>query len=601
MMLNEKQERLKELLENNIKNEKVGTAIAITGSWGIGKTYFWNDFLKKVVADEQKRRHLPLNVRLKHKNIFDKKYAYVSLFGIESLADLKTAIALKMSSNGVNDETTKKLEIPPFIKRAISGLRDVRVINRDYGISASAKILESLLYFQVKDAIICFDDFERMSNKLDIKDVMGLANQLKLEKNCQIILILDETKISHEKKGDGEKKVEGESKKDKYSEYKEKLINETIKITSVEPLIRENVNDIDKQLVDLMVKFANELDIHNFRFFQKVIKLYKQFLESLDKNVAYSTKEIILVRVLVGCFLELFGQSQKIDWIDIKNGEEKLDEEKIKIYRKLKKISYNIVRIDPLFLEFEKIFQQVGSFDSVILTDIAKKEWLNKSNLDKNAKFESLTEKYYEENFTKDDLDNLMELIRNNVNLFSGYQLKKTIEFLCDENKEEIFSLIKPYIKRLYLEGGKTKAQLKEEYGGHFETFIDILDECKVDTIIDEKSIVLYKVINSGFDSTGSDPKILESFSKDDWNEFLGQSRAEIFPKKYRFDNLNRVLKSVRFLYKSNFIPEQTLKSIEGDFVTILNDLMEKVDENEPQELRLRFEYWKKKLELGKA
>ncbi len=38
------------------------------------------------------------------------------------------------------------------------------------------------MFSQVKDAIICFDDFERMSNKLDIKDVMGLANYLKLEK-----------------------------------------------------------------------------------------------------------------------------------------------------------------------------------------------------------------------------------------------------------------------------------------------------------------------------------------------------------------------------------------------------------------------------------
>ena len=166
-MLNEKQQRLKQIFENNIKNEKVGIAIAITGSWGVGKTYFWNDFLKKVVIDEQERRYLPLNIRLKHKNVFDKKYAYVSLFGIESLADLKTAIALKMSSNSVNDETTRKLEVPPLIKRVISGLRDVRVINRDYGISASAKILESLLYFQVKDAIICFDEFDSRTCKLD--------------------------------------------------------------------------------------------------------------------------------------------------------------------------------------------------------------------------------------------------------------------------------------------------------------------------------------------------------------------------------------------------------------------------------------------------
>src|SRR5690606_16754555 len=105
-----------------------------------------------------------------------------------------------------------------------------------------------------------------------------------------------------------EDKAEGENKK-KYAEYKEKLIDETIKITSVEPLIRVNIKDIDDDLVNLIVEFANELEIHNFRFFQKVIKLYHQFLEQLPEQVAYSTKEIILVRILQGYFIDDYGES----------------------------------------------------------------------------------------------------------------------------------------------------------------------------------------------------------------------------------------------------------------------------------------------------
>ena len=34
-------ERLKEIF---IKNENKGIAIAITGSWGVGKTFFWNEY-----------------------------------------------------------------------------------------------------------------------------------------------------------------------------------------------------------------------------------------------------------------------------------------------------------------------------------------------------------------------------------------------------------------------------------------------------------------------------------------------------------------------------------------------------------------------------
>lgn len=37
----EKEKRLKERLEHNIRNEEIRTAIAITGPWGVGKTFFW--------------------------------------------------------------------------------------------------------------------------------------------------------------------------------------------------------------------------------------------------------------------------------------------------------------------------------------------------------------------------------------------------------------------------------------------------------------------------------------------------------------------------------------------------------------------------------
>lgn len=274
MNISEKEKRLKELLEQNFQNQKVGTAIAITGPWGVGKTFFW----KRCIDGYN----------------FKKKYVYVSLFGLESLSDLKTHIY----SNIENNHST--LEIPRWIRGLPSILKETRV--SQFGLSASTKIFDSLMFNQVKDAIICFDDFERMSNKLDIKDVMGLANYLKLEKNCQVILILDEDK------------AEGDNKK-KYADYKEKLIDETIVINSVEPLIRENAKDIDEALVNLMIDFADKLDIHNFRFFQKVIKLYRDFRKSLPEVVADSTKEIILVRILQGYLIHDFKKLE-YDWND---------------------------------------------------------------------------------------------------------------------------------------------------------------------------------------------------------------------------------------------------------------------------------------------
>lgn len=363
-MLNEKQQRLKEILENNINNEKFGIAVAITGSWGIGKTYFWNNF----------RENNPLK----------KKYVYVSLFGLESLSDLKTHIYSNIENNHSN------IEIPRWIRGLPSILKDTRI--SQFGLNASAKVFDSLMFNQVKDAIICFDDFERMSNNLDIKDVMGLANQLKLEKNCQIILILDETKTE-------------DKNKEKYSEYKEKLIDETIKITSVEPLIRANAKDIDERLVDLMVKFADELDIHNFRFFQKIIKLYHQFLAQLPNEVATSTKEIILVRILHGYLIEDFGEKLDLSWQDINLNNEfgmlnfdpsEWSESKKKTYESLESLSGYFVRIDKWATEYKKWFEQKDRVDTQELSSLANSELLSEKN-----------------NIIKEELSHLMNQWRN--------------------------------------------------------------------------------------------------------------------------------------------------------------------------------------------
>jgi hypothetical protein len=348
MNLEEKRKRLKSLLEENIKVGNIGTAIAIAGSWGVGKTFFWNSFRDEVN--------------------FKKKYVYVSLFGLESLGDLKTHIYSNIENNH------SALEIPRWIRGLPSILKDTRV--SQFGVSASAKVFDSLMFNQVKDAIICFDDFERMSNKLDIKDVMGLANQLKLEKNCQIILILDEDK------------AEGDNKK-KYAEYKEKLIDETIIINSVEPLIRANAQDMDAPLVDLMVEFADKLKIHNFRFFQKVIKLYRQFIEKLPDEVAYLTKHTILVRILHGYLIENFGEKFGISWQDFNTNNEfgminfdqsEWGELKKKTYASLQSVSEYFVMVDRWATEYKKWFEQRDSVDTNELHNLANSELISEKN-----------------------------------------------------------------------------------------------------------------------------------------------------------------------------------------------------------------------------
>ena len=63
-----------EVVMQFLERESPGV-LAIKGNWGVGKTYFWKEFIR------QNRR--------KFREI---SYSYVSLFGVSSVAELKKAI-----------------------------------------------------------------------------------------------------------------------------------------------------------------------------------------------------------------------------------------------------------------------------------------------------------------------------------------------------------------------------------------------------------------------------------------------------------------------------------------------------------------------------
>lgn len=499
------EERLRKIF---IENENKGMAIAITGSWGVGKTFFWNEF----------RKNSPNK----------KKYVYVSLFGLESLSDLKTHIYSHIENNN------SAIEIPRWIRGLPSILKETRI--SQFGISSSAKIFDSLMFNQVKDAIICFDDFERMSNKLDIKDVMGLANQLKLERNCQVILILDESKTEKENKR-------------KYAEYKEKLIDEEIKITSVEPLLRENAKDIDEPLMDLMVEFAEKLEIHNFRFFQKVIKLYGQFIEQLPNEVAYSTKKIILIRVLQGYFIEDFGKKYEFGWEDVKlvfeDKQKDWPEIKQKTYESLKLIAYDFVYADEWLIEFKRWFDQKGELNFSRIYELANSELISEKN-----------------NQIRDDLDNLMEEWRNFEvdNTFCMRLYKAASQIIGIENLENLAF----YCKLLMEFGDKDLSEklqnninnwLSEEYDSkgylfsneqfsfdfnednQFYSYLKNLERQKpyqgLPTLIE----VIYRYIEHNGSNSLTDPKVLELATKQDWKKLIFID----IPKDERFNDFNKL------------------------------------------------------------
>ncbi|MEF3814427.1 KAP family P-loop domain protein [Acinetobacter baumannii] len=521
----DKEKRLKELLENNIKNEKIGAVIAITGSWGIGKTFFWRNFLDKQLSDERV---------YKKDNVFNRKYAYVSLFGLESLSDLKTQIYSNIESYH------SSIEIPKWIKSLPSIFKDTRITQ--LGINAPVKLIDSLMFAQVKDAIICFDDFERMSNKLDIKDVMGLANYLKLEKNCQIILILDEDKTEAENKN-------------KYGDYKEKLVDETIILNSVEPLIRENTKGIDEKLINLMIDFSEKLEIHNFRFFQKVIKLFRHFLTELTKDIAYSTKEISLIRILQGYLIQDFPNFE-YSWDDCKYVTEKEREAwspiKKKIYGKLQNISYSFNREDEWLIEFKKWFEQRDVINFSELSKLANSELISEENQNVRNKIWRIFEKRHNLELNEKDLEYIASLepkylgiegFRNSAFMYEILRKYLPIEEKAEKFKAGIISYIHSDLTRAIAQANKER----QLWGYESNIFYEYIDDLAKD-YVEEKTIsnIASYFLKWGNFESENDKDLLRKFSFDEWFKYLTE---EIYKEPFFIEGDDSLIQYLKRLY----------------------------------------------------
>ncbi len=105
----------------------------------------------------------------------------------------------------------------------------------------------------------------------------------------------------------------------------------------------------------------------------------------MPDDVAYSTKEIILIRVLQGYFIEDFGEDRGFSWSDIKlvleSGQKEWSQNKIKTYESLKKINYYFIYEDLWLNEFKKEFDQKGGPDFSKLHELANSDLISeKSN-----------------------------------------------------------------------------------------------------------------------------------------------------------------------------------------------------------------------------
>lgn len=236
------------------KESQPAGALMLTGEWGCGKTYLTENELKNSLKDS----HVLIRI---------------SLFGLESISDVKTEVKKCWFNEFVNQTSPIKFEkkktenISKGIKNAINGVSGL--LPKSFkSIITGALTINILDFVEVKPKIynkkvvLIFDDLER--SNISTSDLLGCINDYCENLHISTIIVANEDKISN-----------GHNDKIKYNEIKEKIVQRTINYNPDYASIISNVID----------DFPND---------SAELKEYNNFLKSNKKMLVqlFSSKEI---------------------------------------------------------------------------------------------------------------------------------------------------------------------------------------------------------------------------------------------------------------------------------------------------------------------
>lgn len=220
--------------------------LCIKGKWGVGKTFGWRTFLRKARDD---------------KNLSMSSYAYVSLFGLNSLDDLRYALFERtVTGDAIGEdptpETFRKMvgdrnagrKLKPIIDGALA------LMNRQ-GLS---DLLAKAAILTVRKQLICFDDLERAGKDLGTREVLGLASLLKEERHCKVVLLLNDQE--HDDKGE-------------FARQLEKVADVTLKFEPTAAEAADIALDHHASFAELIRPRIEQLDITNIRVIRKIERL----------------------------------------------------------------------------------------------------------------------------------------------------------------------------------------------------------------------------------------------------------------------------------------------------------------------------------------
>ncbi len=341
-------EDLVESILDYVRSDYTDYAIMINGEWGSGKTYFWNNKIKKKIESMQ------LN---------GKKYTtiYMSLYGISNLEDISKKIFIETTQ--LMDKSLKKYmsensqkTIPEYAKTGID-------MANFFGVTQNGKRVDYEDFFSTDDKVLCFDDLERAN--VDVIDILGYINNFVEHDHIKTIIICNEKELATKLKSSNLEmktfiatylldKQDELNKKDKpmvekiqdkiehvfdkandYERIKEKLIGETFeyapkfdyiingilmryeKNTELIRFLRENTN--------LIISTFNRSGTRNLRILKHALNDFKKIYEMVSNsypNTSHRVMQTMLIFTIAISFEIKAGKITKDKFININDNEE---------------------------------------------------------------------------------------------------------------------------------------------------------------------------------------------------------------------------------------------------------------------------------------
>jgi hypothetical protein len=401
--------------------------ICISGQWGVGKTFAWDRYLRDAQAQRK--------VKFGH-------YSYVSLFGVNSLDELKysifenivqsSAIGIKPSLETVKSNTKAVAE--RIGRKAIPIISQIPIFRNYVGGVGPA------LFLFVNKTIICFDDIERAGKGLEIRDILGLASSLKEHKNCKVCLILNDEAL--------------EEKNQQFRTYFEKVVDTSLKFA---PSAQECVDialSAETETGRILAECCVTLGISNIRLIKKLEGYIRRILPLLNSFDEAVTRQAVQSIVLLGWSVYEPGLAPSLEYLrkrrtpsllDMKNKESVTPEEVG--WNSLMSV-YGFGSMDDFDIALLEGVQN-GFFDPQLIQK-------HGAELDRQAKATKLDSSFrdawdlFHDSFHDNQnevLDTMYQSFRNNVQNITPLNLQGTVQLFKELGRpQEAAELLRYYV-----------------------------------------------------------------------------------------------------------------------------------------------------------